>query len=217
LVRDDKLVYSVTMYQVGGETFVQQLVDRILSETGDQNMATDPMSLTLIQSSARSSVLELVNKPQSNVHIPFLYMGRKPDNPHLDMAISRTVLEQAVQDFWNRNVVPDLLQQGGVLSSSLPPPTGATALFSSALTKVLEESNEIPTNISKILLVGGGSKHKLFEEVCKESLTMLMGPLATSEKLVVPDGSVRAELTALGAASILPNFDYDFDKGLESF
>ncbi|KAL3911786.1 MAG: hypothetical protein SGILL_007146 [Bacillariaceae sp.] len=212
LVKDDKLVYYVTLYKVGGETFVQSLVDRILAETGDETMASDPMTLSLIQSSARSSVLELVNKTQSNVHIPFLYMGRKPDNPHLDTSISRTVLEQAVQDYWNTEVVPELLDDG-VLSASLPPPTGANALFTSALTKVLEESGEVPTNIERILLVGGGSKHKLFEEAAKESMAM-MGPNAHS--LVLPESSVRAELTALGAASLLPNFDYDYDKGLES-
>lgn len=215
LVQEDKLTYFVNLYQVGGESLVQQLVNRILAEAGDENMAHDPMSLTLIQSSARSSVLELVNKSQSNVHIPFLYMGRRPDNPHLDTTISRTVLEQAVQNAWNTETVPQLLEEG-VLSSSLPPPTGATALFTSAITKVLEESNQLPTNIERILLVGGGSKHRLFEEACKESIFALLGPMANAEKLVLPESSLRSELTALGAASLLPNFDYDFDKGLES-
>ena len=97
-----------------------------------------------------------------------------------------------------------------------PPPTGADALFTSALTKVLEESNEIPSNVERILLVGGGSRHKLFEDAVKEAIFALMGPSANSEKLVLPEASLRSELTALGAASLLPNFDYDYDKGLES-
>jgi len=215
LVREDRVISYTTLFNVGGESFIQQLVDRILSEVGDENMAKDPMCLALIQSSSRSSVLELVNKTQSKIHIPFLFMGRKSDDPHLDTTISRTVLEKTVQDHWDRKVVPQLLE-GNVLSSSLPPPTGATALFTSAVTKVLEDSDEIPNNISRILLVGGGSKHKLFEEACKESIFALMGPAANSEKLVLPETSLRAELTALGAASLLPNFDYDFDKGLES-
>lgn len=214
LVREDKLVYYVNLYQVGGETFVQQLVDRILAKADDDTMAKDPMSLTLIQSSARSSVLELVNKTQSNVHIPFLYLGRKRDSPHVDTTISRVVLEQAVENFWITEAVPKLLDDGA-FSSSLPPPTGATTLFTSAITKVLEESNEVPTNIERILLVGGGSKHKLFEEACKESIFALTGP-TYSEKLILPESSLRSELTALGVASLLPNFDYDYDKGLES-
>ncbi|KAL3940906.1 MAG: hypothetical protein SGARI_000796 [Bacillariaceae sp.] len=204
LIRDDKLIYYTTLYKIGGESFVQQLVDRVLTETGDETMTNDPMSLSLIQSSVRSSVLELVNKTQSNVHIPYLFMGRNSNDPHLDMSISRTVLEQSVQDFWNTEVVPELLDGG------------ASALFTSALTKVLEESNEVPSNIERILLVGGGSRHKLFEDAVKESIFALMGPSASSEKLVLPEASLRSELTALGAASLLPNFDYDYDKGLES-
>jgi hypothetical protein len=216
LVREDRVASYVTLYKVGGESFVQQLVKRILAETGDVTMAKDKMSLKLIQSSARSSVIELVNKTQSNVHIPFLYMGRKPNNPHLDMSISRTVLEQSVQDYWKDEVVPDLMTQNS-LSSSLPPPRTARDIFTSALTKVLEDSNELPTNIERILVVGGGSKHRLLEEACKESVMALMGPAAAnSNKLVLPQPSLRAELTALGAASLLPNFDYDYDKGLES-
>ena len=211
LVRDDKVQAFVTLGGIGGESLVRGLVDRILNETGDETMAKDPMSLTMIQSNARSSVLELVNKTQSKIHIPFLYMGRKPEDPHLDTTISRTVLEQAVQDGWNSSVIPKLMEDD-VLSSSLPVPKDVTSLLTSAVTKVLEDSDEIPTNIEHILLVGGGSRHSMFENAFKTSIEMLMGP---SNKVVIPESSVRAELTALGASSLLPNFDYDYDNGLE--
>lgn len=215
LVRDDKVVASVNLDGIGGESLVQELVDRILAETGDETMGKDPMTLTMIQTSARSSVLELVNKTQSKIQIPFLYMGRKPDNPHLETTISRTVLEQAVQDGWSKSIIPKLMEENA-LSSSLPTPKDVTSLFTSAVTKVLEDSNEIPTSIEQILLVGGGSRHKMFEEACKESITALMGPANYQSKAVIPQTSLRAELTALGASSLLPNFDYDYDKGLES-
>ena len=214
LVKDDKVVAFVTLDGIGGESLVQGLVNRIVAETGDETMEKDPMSLTMIQSSARSSVLELVNKTQSKVHIPFLYMGRKPEDPHLETTISRTVLEQSVQDGWNTDTIPKLLEDD-VLSSSLPTPKDVTSLFTSAVTKVLEFGEEIPTNIDRILLVGGGSRHKMFEEAFRESATMLMGPAEFQSKAVIPESSVRAELTALGASSLLPNFDYDYDKGLE--
>jgi molecular chaperone DnaK (HSP70) len=215
LVRDDKVVASVSLDGIGGESLVQCLVDRIVAETGDETMAKDEMSLTMIQSSARSSVLELVNKTQSKIHIPFLYMGRKPDDPHLETTISRTVLERAVQDGWNANVVPKLVSEENVLSSSLPTPKDVTSLFTSAVTQVLEESSELPTNIEQILLVGGGSRHKMFEDAFQESITALMGPANFQDKAVIPESSMRAELTALGASSLLPNFDYDYEHGLE--
>jgi len=214
LVQDDKIVAFVTLDGIGGESLVQGLVDRVVNETGDETIGQDPMSLTMIQSSARSGVLELVNKTQSKIHIPFLYMGRKPDDPHLETTISRTVLEQAVQDGWNTDTIPKLMEED-VLSESLPQPKDVTSLIMSAVTKVLEESDQIPTNIERILLVGGGSRHKMFEEAFKESITALTGPSDFSTKAVIPESSVRAELTALGASSLLPNFDYDYDKGLE--
>ena len=215
LVRDDKVVASVSLDGIGGESLVQCLVDRIVAETGDETMAKDEMSLTMIQSSARSSVLELVNKTQSKIHIPFLYMGRKPDDLHLETTISRTVLERAVQDGWNADVVPKLVLEENVLSSSLPTPKDVTSLFTSAVTQVLEESNELPTNIEQILLVGGGSRHKMFEDAFQESITAMMGPANFQDKAVIPESSMRAELTALGASSLLPNFDYDYEHGLE--
>ena len=214
LVRDDKIVWSVTLDGIGGEILVQKLVDRILVEVDDKTMGSDTMSLKMIQASARSSVLELVKKSQSQIHIPFLFMGRRPDDPHLNTTISRIVLEQAVQDYWIETIFPKLMENN-VLSSSLPTPTDVTSLLTSAITKVLEESNEIPNNIGRILLVGGGSKHKVFEDGCKSSISALMGSSNYESKLVLPDVSLRAELTCLGASSLLPNFDYDYDKGLE--
>jgi molecular chaperone DnaK (HSP70) len=212
LVQQDKVVASSTLEDVGGENFVQQLVYRILKEADDDTMLQDAMSLALVNTSARSSILELVNKTQANVHIPFLFMGRKPDHPHLDTTISRTVLEQAVQDYWTTTVIPKLLE-ADQLSMALPPPTNASSLITSAVTKVLEDSGEMPNNVQHILLVGGGSKHHLFQQACQEGIWALMGP--SPQKLVLPESSLRAELTALGAASLLPNFDYSYDKGLE--
>jgi hypothetical protein len=212
LVRKDIVVASCTLENIGGESFVQQLVARVLKETEDETLNKDAMCLSLIQFNARSSILELVNKTQANVHIPFLFMGRKPNDPHLDMNISRTVLEQAVQDAWASEVIPKLVQDN-VLSSSLPTPTNAASLMTSAITRVLEDSEEIPTNIQHILLVGGGSKHKLLETACKEGIDALMGP--SSQKLILPESSLRAEITVLGASSLLPNFDYSYDNGLE--
>lgn len=214
LVRDDKVVASVSLDGIGGESLVQQLVDRIIADAGDETMKKDPISLAMIHSSARSSVLEMVNKTQSKIHIPFLYMGRKPDDPHLETTISRRVLEQAVQDGWNTKTVPKLMEENA-LSSSLPTPKDVVSLFTSGVTKVLEESNEIPINIEQILLVGGGSRHSIFEEAFKESITALIGPADFQNKAVLPESSLRAELTALGASSLLPNFDYDYDQGLE--
>lgn len=212
LVRNDMVVASCTLDNIGGESYVQQLVYRILKEAEDETMNTDAMVLSLIHTSARSSTLELVNKTQSKVHIPFLFMGRKENDPHLDMTISRTVLEQTVQDYWTSHVIPKLVDDG-VLSAALPPPTNPASLFTSAVTRVLEDAQETPNGIQHILMVGGGSKHKLLEQACKDGIEALMGP--SHGKIILPETSLRAELTVLGASSLLPNFDYSYENGLE--
>jgi molecular chaperone DnaK (HSP70) len=215
LVRQDRVIGTSCLDNVGGESYVQQLCERVLKETGDAaSIGQDVMSLKLIHGAARDSILELVQKTSSKVHIPFLFMGRqdKSDEPHFDMTISRTVMDQAVQDYWSKSVVPKLLEDGE-LSASLPPPTNASSILTSAITKVLEESGEVPTNIQHILLVGGGSKFKLFEQALQDGISALMGPSAN--KLVIPEASLRAELTTMGAAALLPNYDYNYDRGLE--
>ena len=82
------------------------------------------------------------------------------------------------------------------------------------MTKVLEESGELPGNIQHFLLVGGGSKFRLFELALQDAISALMGP-SSSSKVVIPEASLRAELTTMGAAALLPNYDYNYKNGLE--
>jgi hypothetical protein len=101
-------------------------------------------------------------------------------------------------------------------SISFPTRTNASSLITSAVTKVLEESAETPNSIKNLLVVGGGSRHNLvFERVCRDGVPVeaLMGPCPG--KTMVAEASVRAELPSLGASTLLPNFDYSYDRGLD--
>ena len=218
IVQNDIVLGSSTLDKIGGETFVEQLVGRILKEAKEvsPSLAEDTMSLALIHQQARQSVMELVSKTSTKVHIPFLYMGRRQDDPHLDMLVSRTVMEQTCQDYWKETIVPKLMQQTGedeVLSPAMPQPQFLSGIITSALTKVLEKSAQTPMTLDHVLLVGGGCRHKLVEQSCREGIEALMGPSST--KLVVPNTSVRQELTALGAVSLLPNYTYSYEDGLQ--
>jgi hypothetical protein len=61
--------------------------------------------------------------------------------------------------------------------------------------------------------VGGGFKSSATIESARAALYALMGPEAVS-KTVVPDSSLVSELTALGAASMLPGYEYSMESGL---
>lgn len=218
IVQNDIVLGSSTLDKIGGETFVEQLVGRILKQAKEisPSLAEDTMSLALIHQQARLSVMELVSKTSTKVHIPFLYMGRRQDDPHLNMLVSRTVMEQTCQEYWKETVVPKLMQQTGedeVLSTAMPQPQLLSGIITSALTKLLEKSAQTPMTLDHVLLVGGGCRHKLVEQSCREGIEALMGPSST--KLVVPNTSVRQELTALGAVSLLPNYTYSYENGLQ--
>jgi molecular chaperone DnaK (HSP70) len=218
IVQNDVVLGSSTLDKIGGETFVEQLVGRIIKEAKEvsPSLVNDSMSLALIQQQARQSVMELVSKTSTKVHIPFLYMGRRQDDPHLNMQVSRTVMEQTCQDYWKETVVPKLMQHTGddeVLSLAMPQPQFLSSIITSALTKLLEKSAQTPMTLDHVLLVGGGCRHKLVEHSCREGIEALMGPSST--KLVVPNASVRQELTALGAVSLLPNYTYSYEEGLQ--
>jgi molecular chaperone DnaK (HSP70) len=227
LVQRDVVLASSTIDQVGGETYVQQLVQRIVSEAAtsssssstSMNLENDAISLALIQQQARTSVMELVQKKQATVHIPFLFMGRRPNNPHMDLTISRSTMEQDVQEYIRDSVISKLLTQHknhsntSLLSQHMPTPTDLKSLVTSTVARLLEHSRTMPTNITNILFVGGGARHELFVTHCHEGLWALMGP-TLSEKFILPNASVRAELVALGAASLLPNYTYSAESGL---
>ena len=214
LVKQDKVISSTTLQEIGGESFVQQLVNKIFTDIDDPNLPKDAMSLELVNQNARNSCLELINKQSTTVHIPYLFMGRKPDEPHFETNVSRTLLEQITEDYWKSTTIPKLVD-GGVLSSSLPPPTNSSSLFTSAITKVLEDSDDglTPMDIKHVLVVGGGSRHNMFERACRDGIETLVGP--SGGKIVLPDPAIRAELSSLGASALLPNFDYSYDNGLE--
>jgi molecular chaperone DnaK (HSP70) len=230
MVQRDVVLASSTIDQIGGETYVQQLMQRIVSEaatssstttttSSSMNLENDAICLALIQQQARTSVMELVQKKQAKVHIPFLFMGRRPDNPHMDMTISRSTMEQDVQDYIRESVISKLLAQhkssstSSLLSQHMPTPTDLKSLITSTAARLLEHSRTMPSNITHILLVGGGARHELFVTSCHEGLWALMGP-ALPQKFVLPDAAVRSELVALGAASLLPNYTYSAESGL---
>ena len=216
LVQHDRVLASSTIERMGGETMVQQIGHLILKEALDisPSLKDDPMSLALIQQQARASCLELVTKTSTHIHIPYLYMGRRPENPHLDMHLSRTVVEQAMQDVVRDELVPQIrsMPNEDILSTSMAHPTHVSALMTSVITKLLEVTGHTPGTLDHVLLVGGGSKHRFFEQSCRDSLALLLGP---HDKLVVPNSAIRQDLTALGAACLLPNYTYSYDRGLD--
>jgi molecular chaperone DnaK (HSP70) len=216
IVQKDVVQNHLTL-QWGGETPIELLVGLLTKES--PSPLSDARSLSALQTQARMAVAELAGKSRVKVHVPYLFAD--PSNHHLDTTVSRPVLEQEIQaDIHNRlvsSIIADQVDHASdgllVLSPHMPSPTDLQSLWTSAVTQLLEISQQTPMSLDNILLVGGGFKSPATVESARAALYTLMGPEAV-RKTVVPDSSLLSELTALGAASMLPGYEYSMDSGL---
>jgi molecular chaperone DnaK (HSP70) len=214
IVQKDVVLNHLTL-QWGGETPIELLVGLLAAES--PSPLTDARSLSALQTQARMAVAELAGKSRVQVHVPYLYAD--PANHHLDTTVSRPVLEQEIQaDIRHRlvsSIIADQVENDAllVLSPHMPSPTDLQSLWTSSVTQLLEISQQTPMTLDHILLVGGGFKSPATVESARAALYALMGPDAVN-KTVVPDSSLLSELTALGAASMLPGYEYSMETGL---
>jgi molecular chaperone DnaK (HSP70) len=200
----------------GGETFIRLLIDYLLQEGqpngGSNNQrVTDARSLSAIQLQARAAVAELSNKMRVGVHVPYLFAD--PKHHHLDTTVSRTVLEHAVNNHIQHELVASI-QDSAVLSPHLPVPTNVNSLFTSLLTQTLEYANKMPSDIHNVLLIGGASKAPMVQAAMNHALLAVMGPQGPA-KLASMDQVLSTELTVLGAATMLPYWTYSVEHGLK--
>lgn len=220
ILHKDRVMASLT-FPFGGETLIQQTIRLMLSEsksspssseTSVDYLSTDARALTALATQGRVAVAELGAKSRVDIHVPYLFAD--PSNHHLDFKLSRSVLEQAVQKHIQEELGGQIQKLGDILSPHIPPPVDLASLWISVVTQLLERSSKTPADIDHILLVGGGARSDMVTKSFSEALFTLMSNQVSS-KLVVPDSSVRTELTIVGACSMLPSYDYDMDSGLQ--
>lgn len=207
LVQKNVVLAHSCLPKFGGETFVQEIMKYIIEQM--PTLAHDAYALPRVYQAAQDAAAEFNVHTRAHIHIPYIGMDFVTKQPqHIEVAISRTVLEQALQEHVRNIVVPNAFQK---LSPHMPPPTALAGLWTSLFTRILEEARMTPLQVSHILLVGGGAKQSLVVTSLQSSWMSLTG---TMDRMVVPQIGVRSELVALGAASLLPNYHYDPNRGL---
>ena len=207
LVQKDRVLSSITL-PWGGERWIQLTVDMLLPEAGSP--LHDGRSLAALYQHARSAVAELSLKTRVNIHVPYLFPD--PGNHHLNTTLSRNVWEQALQDDI-RERLASIATESGALSPHMPTPTDLASLWISAATQVLELAQMVPSNVDHVLLVGGASRAPIVASSLDTALYTLMGA-DVQKKLIVPESSLSAELTVVGASTLLPTYEYSADEGL---
>lgn len=205
IVEKDVLQSSL-VFPWGGETVVEKAI-QVLRDASPERVS-DERALSALQVQARSAVAELSTKMQVPVHVPYIFST--PGKHHLDTTLSRSVLEQAVQSEIQELASTDDM---GSLSKHIPTPSNLQMLFLSMVTELLEQNKETPQNINHILLIGGASRVPVVRKSLMEAMSLLM-PSDEANRKLVHDVSFAPELTVLGAANILPAYNYDVNKGL---
>ena len=207
VVQKNFVLASTLLPKFGGETFVQEILQYILKEM--PSLSHDVYALPRVYQAAQAAAAEFNVHTRTNINIPYIGMDLETKQPlHIDVQMSRTVLEQAIQNHVHNVIVPNASPK---LSPHMPPPTDLAGLWISLLTQLLEDAHLTPMSVSHILLVGGGAKQSLVVSSLQSSWTSLTGTL---DHMEIPQIGVRSELVALGAASLLPNYHYDVNHGL---
>lgn len=205
-VVESDVVQQSTTLPWGGESVIEQLVN--LLRLGAEQPLRDARSLALLQVQARQAVAELATQTRVAVHVPYVFAD--PTRHHLETTVARAVLDQAVNAYVREQLGRDVAADA--LSPHFPTPTHLTALWTSAITQVLERAGKVPAGIDAVLVVGGGARVVLSQQSLQSAWNLLSGDDAT--KLKRPDPSIQSELVVVGAATIPPSFDYSVTDGL---
>ena len=168
----------------------------------------DPTALQRLHEASMTAIHELSSKTRTEINVPYLSMDAATSQPrHLELDMSRNVVDAAVEAWVGRELVPHLQQMSrddekypSVLSSALPPPTDLATLLASTIDRSLECSSlNTPLALRAILLVGGGERIPLVRESTARCVGYLAGDAYANEQLIMPEGEMGDELAVLGA------------------
>ena len=198
------VTHSLRLDGLGGETLVDALVSHLCQYFYEQPMeqVTDGMALQRLYDASRAAVLEISGgKHRVQINIPYLSVDEKMQPRHLDVGVGRVILEHEIKDMLKSR--QQLYEEQDVLSKSMGQPSELTALLSSLIMRLLEESETNPFALDKILVAGGGARSPIVQKAIKDALEGLGGPqLAANDKLVIPPGELVEEIVVLGTASV---------------
>jgi hypothetical protein len=211
LVEKDLVTATVTL-EFGAQAYVDAICDHVTQEKQLETVRNDGMAWQRLRLAAQEAVQEFNTQPQAQLNVPYIGMNLETREPiHLDVRVPRQLIEQKVVD---RIVTEMILKHedgsaAGILSPHVPVvPHNLSSLWMSLMTQLLTQVHQQPKDLGHVLVVGGGAKHPLMERSLKECFGFFDTPV------VLPDLATRAELVALGASSILPNYEYHLDTGL---
>ena len=151
--------------RLGGDDFDERIIDYLASEFEKENginLKNDKMALQRLKEAAEKAKIELSGVATSNINLPFITADATGPK-HLDVTLTRAKFDELTADLVEKTMEPTR--------------------------KALSDSGLQPSEINKVLLVGGSSRIPAVQEAVKR----LIG--SEPHKGINPD-----ECVAMGAA-----------------
>ena len=128
---------------LGGDDFDQRIVDFLADEFKKNegiDLRKDPMALQRLKEAAEKAKIELSSSVSTDVNLPFITATQ--DGPkHLNLSLSRSKLEQLIDDLVNRTKIP--------------------------CETALRDSGYSSKDIDEVILVGGSTRIPMVQELVK--------------------------------------------------
>jgi molecular chaperone DnaK len=129
---------------LGGDDFDKRVIDWIVSEFKKQegiDLSKDPMALQRLKEAAEKAKCELSTTLETNINLPFITADANGPK-HLNLTLTRSKLEQLVDDLIERTIEP--------------------------CKKALSDASLSPTDINEVILVGGMTRMPKVQETVKK-------------------------------------------------
>jgi molecular chaperone DnaK len=129
---------------LGGDDFDKRVIDWIVSEFKRQegiDLSKDPMALQRLKEAAEKAKCELSTTLETNINLPFITADANGPK-HLNLTLTRSKLEQLVDDLIERTIQP--------------------------CKKALADAGLSPANINEVILVGGMTRMPKVQETVRK-------------------------------------------------
>ncbi|MBI1883965.1 MAG: molecular chaperone DnaK [Chlamydiae bacterium] len=129
---------------LGGDDFDQKIMDWLADGFKKENgidLRKDPMALQRLKEAAEKAKCELSSAQESEINLPFITADASGPK-HLSVKLSRSKLEQLVDDLIQRTIAP--------------------------VKQALKDAKQTPSDINEVILVGGQTRMPKVQEIVKE-------------------------------------------------
>jgi molecular chaperone DnaK len=129
---------------LGGDNIDQRVIDWILTEfKKDQgiDLSKDPMAMQRLKEAAEKAKIELSNVVETEINLPFITADASGPK-HLQLKLTRSKLEQLVEDIVSRSVAP--------------------------CRQALKDAGVDPKDIDEVVLVGGQTRMPRIQQLVRE-------------------------------------------------